>query len=203
MADLKADSAKWFNERAKSAHPRNGGGISPRHEGDKGRSSNMTPDGYSRSATRASQAQPPYNSNAVPYGGSPQPQGMSQPPYDNYGRQLPQPLGYGGSQDFNPNQGPYTFGEPVRFETANGRGMQQNAPRASYPPTTSGPYAQGRGMDMGYQQNTGYLPPNNMASPPYYDQSPGPGRTQPMAVPQNYATTNQSYNDPYSSYRGA
>lgn len=55
---------------------------------------------------------------------------------------------------------------------------------------------------MGYQQNNGYLPPNNMASPPYYDQSIGLGRTQPMMASQNYAATNQIYNEQYDSYRG-
>lgn len=206
LTDIKADSARWIAERTRNSqiNRQNGGGISPRREAEKSRQSNMTPDGYRASATRARQQdQPsPYSPNAAApvYGGQQMPQAsIPQPQYDQYGRLLPQQPQYA-QQDY-PQQGgqqPYTYGQPVQYGVNQplqaGRSQQPSQP---YPQAPAAGYPQGgRGMDTRYGLQD---------SRSQYDTSAyggSLGRSQPMPPQQQYATSGQSI-DPYAYQRGA
>ena len=170
-------------------------------EAEKSRQSNMTPDGYRASATRARQQdQPsPYSPNAVPsYGGQPMPQAPVQQQYDQYGRVIPQQPQYG--QPGYPQQDPnYPYGQQTGQTVGYvlSQNPQQGRPMATqaYPPAPAGGYQQGRGMDT-----YGGIPDNRSQ----YDAGAygSMGRSQPMAQQPQYSTSGQTI-DPYAYQRGA
>lgn len=170
-------------------------------EMEKSRQSNMTPDRYAASATRARQQDQPssYSSSAMPaYGGPSAPQAPIQQ-CDQYGRPIPlqQPSQYPqdynqGSQNYGYQQGqtvPYKFVQPT-----GGRSQ----PSQTYAPQPTGYPPQGRGMDTQY----GSIPDPRQQT---YSGSYGGslGRSQPMAPQQQYPTSGQPL-DPYAyPQRGA
>lgn len=203
LTDIKADSARWIAERTRNSqiNRQNGGGISPRREAEKSRQSNMTPDGYRASATRARQQdQPSYSPSAAPvYGQQPQqPQSALPQQYDQYGRLIPQQQ-YG--QPSYPQQDgqnyAYGTGTTVAYQLQNT--PQQGRPMApqAYPPASVAGYQQGRGMDARY---AGIPDSRSQYDTGAYGGSLG--RSQPMAPQQQYATSGQSI-DPYAYQRGA
>lgn len=202
LTDIKADSARWMAERSRNQQNSRqaGGGISPMREMEKSRQSNMTPDRYAASATRARQQDhpSPYSSGAMlAYGGPPAPQAPIQQ-YDQYGRPIPlqQPSQY--PQDYNQGSQTYGYqGQTVPFSIAPSAGRSQPSQTYAQQPTGYPPQGRG-GMDTQY----GSIPDPRQQT---YSGSYGGsiGRSQSMAPQQQYPTSGQP-SDPYTyPQRGA
>ena len=168
-------------------------------EAEKSRQSNMTPDGYRASATRARQQDQPYSPVAPQAYGQPAQPNPAMQQYDPYGRPIPQQPQYG-QPNYPQDGGNYTYGTQVAYGVNNnqpqaGRPLAPQtypqAPAPGYPP-------QGRGMDTGY----GGLQDNrSQGYPGLYDG--GLGRSQAMAQQPNYPTSGGQSIDPYAYSRGA
>ena len=170
-------------------------------EMEKSRQSNMTPDRYAASATRARQQdQPsPYSSSAMPAYGGPPAQQAPIPQYEQqYGRpmSLQQPPQYG--QDYNSGSQNYGYqGPPAPLRVVPPTGGRSQPPQ-TYAQQPTGYAPQGRGMDPQY----GSIPdPRQQPHSGSYGGSLG--RSQPMAPQQQYPTSGQPL-DPYAyPQRGA
>lgn len=170
-------------------------------EMEKSRQSNMTPDRYAASATRARQQdQPaPYSSSTMPaYGGPPAPQAPI-PQYDQYGRPIPsqQPSQY--PQDYNQGSQNYGYhqGTTVPFEFIQPPGGRSQ-PSQAYAQQPTGYPPQDRGIDTQY----GSIPDPRQQT---YSGSYGGSlaRSQPMASQQQYPTSGQPLNTYPYPQRGA
>ena len=203
LTDIKADSARWGAERAKNQTNRGsqGGGISPLRDSDMGvRSSNITPDGYRSSLTRARQQQPQWGETTPPQGGYAMPMPPQQQPnqaggYD-YRNPPPQPQPpYGAQPDYNNGNQNYSYGTTVPYGVAQPPPPQ---PRTGFPPPNP-LYGDGRGM------NPGYVPDNRPPPQGYYEQAqPMPqGRGQSIPPQQQYQRDSLPAQDPYYNGRGA
>lgn len=165
-------------------------------EAEKSRQSNMTPDGYRASATRARQQDQPYGSNVAPvYGQAQQPQPAMQQ-YDQYGRAMPQQTQY--QPDYPPSGQQYSsYGQTAQFGVANSLQSGRQQPSQTYPQVPAVGYLpQGRGMDTGY----GLQDSRTQGFTGAYDG--GLGRSQPMAQQAQYPASGQSLGQ-YDYQRGA